>query len=295
MGTCWNVRFARPRGCDTAAVEAAIVQRLAGLVDELSHWTPASHLSRFNRMAGGHWVRLPPDFAHVIACGLAIARASDGAFDPTIGRLVDLHGYGPNGAAAELSELELRDVAGKAGWQKLAYRAEDRSLRQPGGLALDLSGIAKGHAVDVIADLLAARGIVHALVEIGGELVGRGLRPDGDPWWVDLETPPGLTLPPVRVALHELAVATSGNYRRGAHTIDPRNAHPVDNRVVSVSVIGNTALAADAWATALTVLGLDDGLALADRLRLAAHMIGSDPDRPREILSAALRAMIADA
>nr|WP_318781324.1 FAD:protein FMN transferase [Sphingomonas aliaeris] len=172
--------------------------------------------------------------------------------------------------------------------------ADRPAVAAAGGLSLDLSGIAKGYAVDAVADLLAASGIAHALVEIGGELVGRGVRPDGQPWWVDLEVPPGLTLAPFRVALHGLAVATSGDYRRGEHTIDPRTGYPVVDPVASVSVIHRSALAADAWATALTVLGVHEGIAMAEREGLAARLVTVRGGVAVEHITPALAEMLAD-
>lgn len=294
MGTTWCAKLACPEGVDCAAIRAVIGARLDGLVAELSHWEPDSLLSRFNRAAPGAWTALPPDFAHVIAAGLRIAAASGGAFDPAIGGLVDLWGFGPVAPPAPPSGQVLASARAAAGWQRLAYDAAARRLRQPGGLALDLSGIAKGHAADAVADLLADAGVRHCLVEVGGELVGRGVRPDGEPWWVDLEDPPGADLPPLRIALHELAVATSGNYRRGGHTIDPRSGRPVPPGLASVSTFARTALDADAWATALTVLGPDEGMAAAARFGIAARFVTVAGGAARERISPALAAMLAD-
>lgn len=288
MGTRWRVRCVLPAGVGQGGVHGAIVARLAGLVAEMSHWAPDSVLSAFNRSAPGSWTLLPSDFARVMAQGLAIAAATGGAFDPTIGRLVDLWGFGPRGPQPIPDVAEVRVALAEAGWSRLVFDGD--RLRQPGGLALDLSGIAKGHAVDAVADLLADRGIGHALVDIGGELAGRGLRPDGQPWWVDLETPPGATVVPLRIALHGLAVATSGGYIRGAHTLDPRTGVPIASGVVSASVIHPSALVADAWATALTVLGPDRGGALAAQRGIAARIV----TEAGETISPALMAMIED-
>ncbi|WP_174278585.1 FAD:protein FMN transferase, partial [Sphingomonas bacterium] len=159
-------------------------------------------------------------------------------------------------------------------------------LRQPGGCGLDLSGIAKGHAVDVVSDLLRQAGRRHHLVEIGGECRGRGLRPDGEPWWVDVETP--APVPPLRIAAHELAVATSGDHLRGVHTIDPRTGRPATG-AMAVTVVAATAMLADAWASALLVLAPDAATALATREGLAARWL----DRSRnERISPALAAML---
>ncbi|RYY05246.1 MAG: FAD:protein FMN transferase, partial [Alphaproteobacteria bacterium] len=237
MGTTWRVMFAAPRDSDADAVRHAIVRRLAGLVAEMSHWVPDSLLSRFNRSPTGTWTTLPPDFGQVMHHGLAIASTTRGAFDPAIGRLVDCWGFGPVAVAGPPDAAMIEAERALSGWQRLTYAPVSRHLHQPGGVSLDLSGIAKGHAVDAVADLLRTFGIMHTLVEIGGELVGRGIRPDGEPWWVDLEAPPGILLKPLRIALHGMAVATSGDYRRGAHTIDPHTGRPINSGVVSASVI----------------------------------------------------------
>jgi thiamine biosynthesis lipoprotein len=291
MGTRWSVRAVLPAGLGASAVHAAVVARLDAIVAEMSHWLPTSLLSRFNRAAAGSAMVLPPDFAEVMARGLAIAAATGGAFDPAIGRLVDLWGFGPVPVAAAPDAAALEAARAASGWRRLGWSAGDRRLTQPGGVALDLSGIAKGFAVDAVAATLARLGVVHALVEIGGELVGRGVRPDGQPWWVDLEAPPGVDVAPLRIALHGLAVATSGDYWRGGHTIDPRTGRSTDNGVVSVSVIAADALSADAWATALTVLGRDAGSALAAGRGVAARIV---VEGGGETLTPALEAMLAD-
>ncbi|MEZ0496759.1 FAD:protein FMN transferase [Sphingomonas sp. IW22] len=290
MGTAWRVLYAARGSVTPGRVRAAIEGRLADLVAQMSHWEASSTLSRFNRAAPGEWAALEPDFARVVGAGLKLARQSGGAFDPAIGRLTDLWGFGPQGAAPLPSPEAVGAARAAGGWQRLDFNAEQRRLHQPGGLSLDLSGIAKGYAVDAVADLLAAMGIRHCLIEIGGELVGRGLRPDGDPWWVDLENPPGVTLPPLRIALHQIAVATSGSYVRGAHSIDPRTGYAATNRVVSVSVIAATAMEADALATAITILYPD--LTPLDPLRPAARIVTAEAQGPVEMITPLLDAMM---
>jgi len=294
MGTGWHVRLAAGPDRDLAGLRAAIQRRLDDIVAQMSHWAADSRLRAFNDLPAGHWMALPGDFAMVMAAGLAIAEHTGGAFDPAIGRLTDAYGLGPDPRAGEPAGAVLAEALAHSGWRRLAFDAASARLRQPGRLWLDLSGIAKGHAVDVIADLLGAHGVRHCLVEIGGELAGRGMRPDGDPWWVDLETPPDLCARPLRLALHQLAVATSGNYVRGDHSLDPRTGRRVRNGVASVSVIHIRAMEADAWATALTVLGLDEGAAMAVRENLAARILARDGAMTREWLSPALEAMLAD-
>ncbi len=292
MGTGWSVLYAAP-ALEPDAVRRRVEARLGAIVAELSHWEPKSLLSRFNRASAGTWLPLPPDFATVIAAGIAMATLSEGAFDPTLGRLVDLLGYGPPGLQPTPSAAAVGEARAASGYRRLAFDSAACRLRQPGGLALDLSGIAKGHAVDALGGVLAAMGARHWLVEIGGELKGAGMRPDGDPWWVDLEDPPGAACAPLRIALHGLAIATSGDYRHGSHTIDPRTGAPAAHGVRSVSVVHPSAMLADAWATALTVLGPEAGLALAAAHAIAARIIVI-ADMPTEHISPALAAMMED-
>lgn len=290
MGTTWTVRYAAPSGVDRAAVRRAIEARLAGLVSEMSHWQADSTLCRFNALPPGGVADLPDDFARVIDLSLRVAHASAGAFDPAIGRLVDLWGFGPPGPRPAPDDAAIAEARAVSGWRRLRWDAVGRRLRQPSGLSLDLSGVAKGHAADVLADMLAGQGVGHCLIEVGGELVGRGMRPDGDPWWVDLENPPGIDLPPIRVALHQCAVATSGDYRRGAHTLDPRTGRPATNGVVAVSVVAASAALADALATAIAVDHPADGLIAT--MDVAARIVVRDAGGAREVLTPRLAAML---
>lgn len=295
MGTLWRIHATPPRDVAPMAIRHAVQRRLDALVAQMSHWEEVSELCRFNRLVPGAWAMLSLDFATVIQAALEIARASEGAFSPSIGALVDLWGFGPPGpveaapdAAAIAAVLPVSD------WRLLDFELATRRLRQPGGLALDLSAIAKGYAVDAVMRDLAAMGIVHALVEVGGELSGRGLRPDGQPWWVDLELPSGACLAPLRVGLHGLSVATSGSYVRGAHNLDPRTGHPATGGVTACSVIHMSTMLADGWASALTVLPLETGMALATRMGMAVRWIVGEGASAREWLSPALLAMLED-
>lgn len=289
MGTFWAVRMALPHSVHAADVRRAIDARLAGLVADMSHWDTGSALSRFNAAAAGSWTTLPHDLAKVMGCALTIAERSGGAFDPAIGRLTDLWGLGPRLFSGEPSTEALATARQHAGYHRLAFDRAAARLRQPGGLWLDLSGIAKGYAVDALADLLAEHGVFHALVEIGGECAGRGMRPDGDPWWVDAEVPDDMSPAPLRIALHNLAVATSGDYLAGAHTIDPATGLPAIHATTSVNVIHPSAMVADAWASALLVLQAERAKALAIRENIAARLLARDGG---EWISPALAAML---
>ena len=294
MGTSWSARIVSTR--PAAEVRAAIRHALDGVIAEMSNWEAGSDLSRFNRAPIGLWQDIPADLAQVLDAALTLARVSGGAFDPTAGTLITLWGFGPAGRGDLPTEADL--AAAPIGWQKVE-RADTRA-RRTADVHLDLSGIAKGFGVDAVARSLKALGISDFLVEIGGELVGAGVKPDGQPWWIELEAPPGARIAPLRVALHDLAVATSGDYRRFfeiggqryAHTIDPRTRRPVANGIASATVLHQSCMLADGWATALSVLGPEEGLALAVDKGLAARLIVRDRFGSREILSPVLAEML---
>lgn len=289
MGTAWRVKIALPADHDQSRIAAAIQARLDNIVAQMSHWDDTSLLCRFNRAAAGSWVALPKDFSAVTVCALEIAARSGGAFDPALGRLTDLWGLGPRRADGPPTDEAIASALASSGARHLAFDPGSSRLRQPGGLWLDLSGIAKGYAADAIAEMLAAQGLRHALIEIGGEFAGRGIRPDGEPWWVDAETPEGFAVPPLRAALCQLAIATSGDYLRGVHTLDPATGRPPQHAATAVSVIHASCTAADAWASALGVLPPEQACELAEREGLAVRLLTREGG---EWLSAALSRML---
>jgi FAD:protein FMN transferase len=302
MGTSWSARVVEPPQGLRAALEERIAAVLDRVVAQMSHWEPESEISRFNRSTPGTWQRLPPEFCRVLSASLDVAVRSGGAFDPAMGELVDLWGFGPSGPRSGMpTDAEVENASASAGRKHLELDELLLRARRTGRLSLDLSGIAKGYAVDAVADHLHALGLQDFLIEIGGELRGEGIKPDGQPWWVDVEVVPGASLPLTRAALHGLAVATSGDYRRHfeqdgrryAHTLDPRTGRPLDNGVASVTVLHARCMLADAWATALAVLGPDQGLAVAAGEGLAMHMVVRDDDRFLEHLSPSFEAMLA--
>ncbi len=301
MGVSWRVKAVAPPGFDLAKVQARVQAALNAVVAQMSPWEPGSDISRFNGAPAGAWMDLPDAFQHVLHRALRWAEVSGGAFDPAIGRLVDLWGFGPPGPVeAPPSDSAIIAALAAGGWDRLAH--DGRRIFQPGGLALDLSGIAKGFGVDEVSAVLTRLGLVDHLVEIGGELRGEGLKPDGEPWWAEIAAPPGLALPggPILAALHGLSVATSGDYRRVlehdgrryAHTLDPRTGRPVEAGLRSVSVIAATCMDADALCTALGVLGPDDGARFAAAQEVAAHLLVEDEGGLREIISPALAALL---
>lgn len=302
MGTTWSVGAVAPAGVDETALSAAVQAELDAVVAVFSPWEPASEISRFNAAPAGLWA-LSQAFWTVLDASMNLADDTDGAVDPTLGALVDLWGFGPSGprvGAALPPDEEIAESLAVSGWQKLRLNRDARGAMQPGGMKLDFSGIAKGHAVDRVSEALARLGATSHLVEIGGEMRGMGVKPDGQPWWIGLEEPPGAPSARTVAALVDIAVATSGDWRRAfehdgrlyPHTIDGRTGRPIDNGVTSVTVFHASAMTADAWATALTVLGPDEGPALAQAWGLAAQMVVRTADGVVEHLTPAFVAMM---
>lgn len=307
MGTTWQVRWsALPGAVSVASVRRAVQAELDIVVAQMSTWLHGSDVDRFNNAPAGTRHAVPEPMAHVLQAALWMADVSGGAFNPAAGALVNLWGFGPaprytDAGFAPPANSAVQSALAQLDWRALRWDGHHRTIEQPGGVLLDFSAIAKGYAVDRVALRLAQLGLHHALVEVGGELRGQGMRPDGQPWWVDLELPPvaiGVApMRPTRLALHGLSVATSGDYRRVyahgetafAHTIDPRLGRPVAHGLASVSVVHGECLWADAWSTALTVLGRDAGMALAQVHGIAALFVQREPDgRLTETLSPAM-------
>lgn len=293
MGTSWSVKFGNPRLLPMDGVRDAIDAALAQVVAQMSTWEADSDISRYNTAAGGSWHTLAPEFFEVLQTALHWAHVSGGACDPTVGPLVALWGFGAQAEARRVPAAhELAQARARSGWTRLALDIPGRRLLQPGGMALDLSGIAKGFAVDQVARALQALALSDFLIDIGGELSGRGQRPDGLPWRVAL--PQQGTL-----SLHGLAVATSGDAwhcweqagQRYSHTMDPRSGEPVRHALASVTAVHASCMHADVLATGLLVLGPQQGMAFAEAHGLAAQWVLRGADGPTVITSSALRAL----
>ncbi|EJN06166.1 FAD:protein FMN transferase [Herbaspirillum sp. YR522] len=303
MGTSWSLQLMlAPHGPSQHQVLQAVQAQLELVIAQMSTWQPDSLLSRYNQGAAGSWHALPPPLLCVLEAALTMAADSDGAFDPTVGPLVDLWGFGPGpGRGDDLpTAAQVRQARARCGWRRIQLDRAARRVLQAGDACLDLSGIAKGYAVDLVAQALEVLGCTSYLVEIGGELRGLGIKPDGHPWYVQLERPPGRAGDALLLALHGLAVATSGDYRRCfehqgrryAHTIDPRSGEPLRQPPVSVTVLHRQCMVADALATALTVLGVQQGLAFARRRNIAAVFLHEGAHGLQERMTPALAAML---
>ena len=309
MGTSWSVRAAVDGGMDDQGWRetcASLQRQLDIVVAQMSHWESASDLSLYNDAAPGTWRHLPSAFFKVLHYALGVADASGGAYDPCAGALVNCWGFGARRRYDQAGFYAPRDSAiaailARRDRSRIELDINARKAMQPGGVQLDLSSVAKGYAVDQLAQTLNLHGIGHFVVEVGGELRGAGVKPDGQPWWVALEAVPGSQgAQETVVALHGLSVATSGDYRRfydhggvrASHTLDPRTGRPIANDVASVTVLHPDCMCADALSTAMSVLGPDEGLAFAETKGLAARFLLRRPGGLREVSSTAFNDML---
>jgi len=284
MGTRWSALFFTDEGFDAAPVRQALQAAVAEVDSQMSGWNEGSDLMRINRSPVGQWIEAPARLLEVLRLGLEIGRASGGAFDVGMGDAVTAWGFGPDAATGERIRIAL-SAPRRPSWEVIEI-AEGR-LRKHAPVTLDLNGIAKGYGVDRLAQTLQAFGITSFLVGIDGEMRAAGLRPDGEPWAIAVEQPDHDRRAAHSVlALEDGAVATSGDYRhwvdvggrRLSHTMDPRRGAPLGDSPASVTVVAASCAEADAWATALMVMGCDAGSAAARQHGLDALFLTRGAD-----------------
>ncbi len=284
LGTRWSALFYTPEGFDPMPVQDALQAAVDEVDAQMSTWKPDSDLMRLNTARPKDWVAIPGQLRDVLRIALRIGRASGAAFDIGIGDAVRAWGFGPEAADQHLIRKAL-DAPRRPAHEVLELDLDGGRARKTAPIVLDLNGIAKGYGVDRLAETLRSFGISSGLVGIDGEMRALGLRPDGQPWTVAVEAPdPDRRTPRSILALQDAAVATSGDYRhwtlvagrRLSHTMDPRRGAPVMAPPASVTVVARTCAEADAWATALIVLGPQAGAVLAQRLRLEALFLLRD-------------------
>ncbi len=286
MGTYYRVTLAAPsQPLDQAKLQEQIESRLEEINAQMSTYRDDSEISRFNRQATTEWFPVSAATASVVAEAIEIYHLSQGAFDVTVGPLVNLWGFGTSKGkqtvpAAESVEARIEQT----GSDHLEVRSDPPALRKDlPELRVDLSGIAKGFAVDALAESLDERQVDHYLVDIGGEMRAKGWKsPENAPWKIGIENPSAEEKGIYDVIpLHNQSIATSGDYRnffeangeRYSHEIDPKTGRPVDHGLASVSVLHPSCMRADAWATALMVLGPERGPDLAENLNLTTYFV----------------------
>ncbi len=281
MGTVYTVRTVNPPGSALSGLGLAIRDRLERINASVSVYRPESEISRFNALSAGDSMAVSEDFEHVLRVSSQVYAQTGGAFDPTVKPLLDIWGFGPGAANRETwrppSEEAMHHALSSVGLNLIDASTSGRLGKLHSDVQLDLGAVAKGFAVDALAELLEGRGIQDYLVDIGGDVRVSGRNSEGDPWRVGLNRPErGQDWGEVLLVLRpgRMAVLTSGDYRQFfehdgqffSHILDPRTGHPLDNNVSSVTVLAQTAVLADALSTGLMVLGVEKGLELVESL-----------------------------
>jgi thiamine biosynthesis lipoprotein len=265
-------------------LDRTIAHRLADINQSMSTYLEDSELSRLNRAPDNQWIPLSNKLFTVLSLAQIVSGDSDGAFDITVGPLVNLWGFGPGEGDRE-SLPAVDDIAARLqliGYQKIQLDPEQSAVMKLDTISMDLSAIAKGFAADEVSQMLLVMGYSNHMVEIGGEVMAYGRNAQGKPWRIGIENPSfSHTGVQEAIAISGMGVATSGDYRnyfevdgqRYSHTIDPLTGRPITHNLVSVTVIAATAAEADAYATAINVLGYSPGKALAEKRDLAVYFI----------------------
>lgn len=284
MGTTYSVKVAElPANLLPDVVADRIQQELDAVNQAMSTYRDDSELSRFNQLPANSAMVVSADTFAVLQKSLDIWRLSQGAFDVTVGPLVNLWGFGPMGRPDHVPDrTEQRAAWKRVGSDALVLELDKLQIRKRKDLYVDLSAIAKGYGVDKVAQALESMGIRRYMVEVGGEIRVGGGKTATLPWRLAVEKPvPRLHDVQQVINAENLAIATSGDYRnyfeengvRYSHTIDPRTGKPIQHKLVSATVIARECADADGWATAMMVLGPEQGMAVANAQNLAVYML----------------------
>ena len=292
MGTTYQVKIVPNDLVVSNSLADQIDERLQSLDGTLTTYQKTSELMTFNQSTINKSLVVSEDLFEVMSIAKQIYEHTNGAFDPTVGPLVNLWGFGPNYTDQVIPPPEsIAQHLSAVGLNHLLLDKQAGTVTRQSDIRLDLSAVAKGYAVDEVAELLASHGIESYLVEVGGELRLKGLKANGKRWRIAIEKPysgqsGGQSVGQESavqevLALENVAVATSGDYRnyfeqegkRYSHTIDPRTGYPIDHNLASVTVVAQTASRADALATAMMVLGPEGALKLAEQNDLAVYLL----------------------
>lgn len=285
MGTSFTVKVSLlPDSLSSDELKIQIKQRLDALNAQMSTYRQDSELSKINQNQSGEWLTVSESLYEVLKEAKNIYDLSGGAFDITVGPLVNLWGFGTEPMSFKAPDDSLIEQNRQnTGTQYLLFKDETRQIKkEKAALYLDLSAIAKGYAVDQVGLLLEQQGISDYMVEIGGELRLKGLNNRKQPWRIAVEKPTAEKRMIQKVLpLSDISLATSGDYRnffevdkvRFSHTIDPRSGRPITHKLASCTILSDTTMKADALATAMMVLGPEQGFDLAEKENIAALFI----------------------
>lgn len=288
MGSHWTVKIASATPQPADELRTAVQAQFDAVDRALSTWKPDSALSVFNADDSGEWRDVDPDLAAVMDYALQLATRSDGAYDLTVGPLVNLWGFGPDPATHAVPEASAIETArARVGWRRVQVDiARNRARKEP-GVRVDLSSLGKGRGVDRVAEFLDSAGVSNYLIDLSGKLRARGLNAAGTPWRVAVERPgadnaaDSTDMPREIVDLWDGSIATAGDYRRYfetggrhySHIIDPRSGHPVAHATVSATALAPGCMEADALATMYMVMDPAAALRDAETQGIAALLV----------------------
>ena len=308
MGTTWHVKVVGipptqdgKKALDRKGLRTEIQQELVEVNRLMSIFQADSEISRFNQYTGKDWFPVSPELADLIRVSLEVNRMSAGMFDVTAGPLIDLWGFGVVRDRGIPGKEEIQAALSRTGSRYLKVRMEPPALRKEiPTLYCNLSAVAKGYGVDLVAGVLEKRGFGNFMVEIGGEVSTLGFRSGGGRWRIGIAAPTASEGLQRVVPLSGRSMATSGDYQnyfevdgvRYSHTINPGTGRPVIHDLASVTVIADTCMRADALATALLVLGPESGMRLAESMNLPVLLIRRTPEGAREMMSEDFRSQI---
>lgn len=301
MGTTYNVKYPKVTAVDKAKVKQLIDERLIHVNKLMSTYDPTSELSRFNQYRFEQPFAISPETRKVVLEAMRLGELSDGVLDVTVGPLVNLWGFGPTMRPESIpSQQDVDAVRAYTGLDKLTV-VKDGLVKAHPQLYVDLSTIAKGYGVDVVAELLEEQGVESYLVEIGGEMRVKGDKGNGSEWLIAIEKPVSEARAVQKIiSIGDNAIATSGDYRnyyeqdgvRYSHLIDPRTGKPIQHNTVSVTVIYPSSMTADGMATAFNVMGWESAIALAEQNDLAVFIVKREGDSFVEYSSPAFESLV---
>ncbi|MHA6140292.1 FAD:protein FMN transferase [Pseudomonas mohnii] len=293
MGSRYTALFYAEPDLSTEAIHHSLARAVSRVDQQMSTWKPDSDLNRLNAAPEQQWVVVPRELVTVLSTALRIARQSGGAFDIAVGDLVQAWGFGPGEPIVTQQPLGTPEPCTRTSASAaLEVDPQRNQVRKRAPLTLDLNGIAKGFGVDELARCLEGWGITNYLVGIDGEMRARGVKPGGQSWVVALEKPNrGVREVMGVMELGDAAIATSGDYRHWvdvagqpyAHTMNPATGAPLCNPLAAVTVVAANCMLADAWATALMVLGEIEGPRLAQERGMDALFVLRDGEQFKEI------------
>ncbi|ADT86224.1 FAD:protein FMN transferase [Vibrio sp. Vb2880] len=299
MGTSYNIKYIQQDGLPSSDDLHKEIDRLLEEVnDQMSTYRQDSELSRFNQYQGTDAFEVSTQTATVVKEAMRLSTLTEGALDVTVGPLVNLWGFGPEARPEVVpTDAELADRKANTGIHHLTVNGNSLSKDLP-HLYVDLSTIAKGWGVDVVANYIESQGIHNYMVEVGGEIRLKGLNRDNVPWRIAVEKPT-VDERSIQEIIEpgDMAIATSGDYRnyferdgvRYSHIINPQTGRPIHNRVVSVTVLDKSCMTADGLATGLMVLGDEKGIEIAEQNHIPVFMIVKTDDGFKEIASSAFK------